>query len=229
MALEINKSVDERGLSASTLVAGRAELSIFNGCSLEINMAFSIHPWNSRVWNTDCLCALEGSLWNYFMNMRTSIIIDTVVQLPWEQSVSCLYLWGPSWLQLLLWKGCWWPSERMSNWVEKWSLEDKVIHMASDPEAVIMGPLDAPIVTSMSPMILTSLSSLSSMMALDLKVLHMCWGWMCAHIIKVCFKIEKLKRWDKIGEPWAWLQQEWWRCLLPHAVEPLQCHKLCGQ
>jgi len=62
MALEINKSIDERGLSASALVAGRAELSVLNGCSLEINMAFSIHPWNSRVWNTDHLCALEGSL-----------------------------------------------------------------------------------------------------------------------------------------------------------------------
>jgi hypothetical protein len=60
--LEINKSIDEGGLSASALVAGRSNLSVLNGSSLEVNTAFSIHPWNSGVWNTDRLCVFEDSL-----------------------------------------------------------------------------------------------------------------------------------------------------------------------
>jgi len=46
----------------STLVAGRSKLAILNSSSLVINMAFSIHAWDSGIRNTDCFSTFEGSL-----------------------------------------------------------------------------------------------------------------------------------------------------------------------
>jgi len=53
----------------STLVAGRGKLAVLDSSSLVINTAFSIHAWDSGIWNTDHFSVFEGSLKNYFMSI----------------------------------------------------------------------------------------------------------------------------------------------------------------
>jgi len=48
----------------SVFVAGRGKLAILNSGSLVINMAFSIHAWDSGIRNTDHFSMFEGSLKN---------------------------------------------------------------------------------------------------------------------------------------------------------------------
>jgi len=49
----------------SMLVAGRTKLAVLNSSSLVVNMAFSIHAWDSGVRDTDCFGMFEGSLENF--------------------------------------------------------------------------------------------------------------------------------------------------------------------
>jgi len=46
----------------SMLVAGRGKLAILDSGSLVINMAFSMHAWDSSIRNTDHFSTFEGSL-----------------------------------------------------------------------------------------------------------------------------------------------------------------------
>jgi len=46
------------------LVAGRGKLGILNSSSLVVNVAFSIHAWDSGVRDTDHFSTFEGSLEN---------------------------------------------------------------------------------------------------------------------------------------------------------------------
>lgn len=62
VALKVSKSVDVRRLSTSTLVAGRHDGAVNDTDGLEISNVFSIHAWNSGVWNTHRLSALDSRL-----------------------------------------------------------------------------------------------------------------------------------------------------------------------